>query len=860
MIGKIIDGRVRQKAQTLEEWNNSTLDSLDGEQLFIRSDVDDAVIGFKFGAKNKTFSELPFIDLTVKDKANPGIVFAGRPSGIYVPTANGNYDGLDVNLAQGYQVIYWDGSIAQKVVYPIDYTTLVFGGVIDDSKDLSNPTEPIWYIAKAGEYNTVPPTSLGVDSILTWNGSEWSHIPFDLEVRGEFLIADNVQELRSIPEQVLQLLVNGTYKGVSLLGYYAKGDTPASIEYYISNTIKEDDGGSVFEVGSVKFEHKFKGEIDCIYFGVKGDGIFDNRTIVQNVSNYCRDNGNIWGFSTKPNISYYISAFVEVYNPINFHDSKITSGSGYIKLFTLKADNISLDRADMEFNLTTGTNAPMFTEAAGCQNIRIVNNKIKNGRISFANANLLNYKDVWIQNNNIDCDFSNYSVGVAQNDVLTLYNLVNVNVDRNVIVAKNTNRVFKVSSFSNDGAIQISDISITGNIIKSNTTSDKQVIDMYQHSRNVTIEGNTFECYGHNSILENKTILPRSIAYSTNLKIINNTFITDGTAIRAFGTYALTGGSGYQNLTFQGNNIFVTSDVASINVMGYHFLDVSQNTFNRSNMSQSNVRVGNCKTAKFSKNDIIGRLNIVADNVIDGNTYTPSFASLSFEDNTFTGIAGVANALLTINNQSNINVLKIRGNDFNLQDSDLSSTRPFIFTNSNVNTLIESNNTSNSPNVPTVGSGATALSRKSSDNSWNDTSFKPDYSSRLSITTSSDINPTLGNEFIEYTGTANATLTIQLNTSMLSGYKKVFRNSSNFPLTISTASGVSIGGNLDLPNLGDTLELYSLSGGASYRIVRWTRSSSLLNYGLTKQAISLPLGSTSDQIITVLKGAGIMAP
>lgn len=298
-MAKIINGRVRQKAAPLAEWQNSDLESLDGEQLFVRSDVDDAVIGFKFGAKGKTFSELPYPDLTVRDKATPSMSWSGRQSGVYIPTTNGNYNGVNVNLTEGYQVLYWDGDTVQKVVYPTDYTGAIFGGVIDDTYDLSTPpTDPTWYIASAGTYNTTPPTTLTETSILTWNGQSWSHIPFELEIRGEFLVADNIEEVRNITPEVAQLLVNGTYKGVTVLGYYEPGDTPEPINYYLSDTTDSDDGGSVLEGGGIKLEHNFGDGVDARYFGLfplSTKPTLENFTTQQvlwdKIRDYCIDNG-----------------------------------------------------------------------------------------------------------------------------------------------------------------------------------------------------------------------------------------------------------------------------------------------------------------------------------------------------------------------------------------------------------------------------------------------------------------------------------------------------------------------------------------------------------------------------------------
>ncbi|AXF52566.1 MAG: hypothetical protein [Caudoviricetes sp.] len=307
MAERIEEARVRQKADTLDNWNNNELPLLDGEQAFIRSDVDDMNIGFKLGSKNKKFSELPYPDYSVRGKVSPTSTWVGRQSGVYIPTLNGDYNGITVNLGEGYQVLFWDGVTIEKVVYPNDFTGLVFGGVIDDSYDLSNPTEAIWYIASPGTYNTDPETILTEQSILTWNGTEWSHAPFNLEIRGEFLVADNVEELRNITPQVAELLTNGTYKGVTLLGYYVKGDTPAPIEYYLSNTTNIDDGGSVFEIGGIKLKHDFGDFIHVSYFGAKGGDEFDNSLIYNNIISSSVEHGHIEWYCNQTYVGNFIS-------------------------------------------------------------------------------------------------------------------------------------------------------------------------------------------------------------------------------------------------------------------------------------------------------------------------------------------------------------------------------------------------------------------------------------------------------------------------------------------------------------------------------------------------------------------------
>lgn len=105
-----------------------------------------------------------------------------------------------------------------------------------------------------------------------------------------FLQKPNVASLRNMSSTEILLLRMGYYKGVTLLGYYAEngGDTPAPIEYYLSDTAEEDDGGSVFEVGGIKLEHEFVGEVDVRYFGARADGVFDNTTSITRASRYSK--------------------------------------------------------------------------------------------------------------------------------------------------------------------------------------------------------------------------------------------------------------------------------------------------------------------------------------------------------------------------------------------------------------------------------------------------------------------------------------------------------------------------------------------------------------------------------------------
>lgn len=102
----------------------------------------------------------------------------------------------------------------------------------------------------------------------------------------KFLEKDTMLDMRNISNTEIMLLKMGYYKGVKLNGYYSKGDTPAPIDYYLSDTSEEDDGGSVFAVRGVKLEHEFVGEVDVLYFGAKGDLIQDDTIYIKNAINY----------------------------------------------------------------------------------------------------------------------------------------------------------------------------------------------------------------------------------------------------------------------------------------------------------------------------------------------------------------------------------------------------------------------------------------------------------------------------------------------------------------------------------------------------------------------------------------------
>jgi hypothetical protein len=100
-----------------------------------------------------------------------------------------------------------------------------------------------------------------------------------------FIVKDTMANMRNLSSSETSDLQNGIVKGVQLLGYYQKGDTPGPINYYLSNTPAADDGGSVISVGGIKLEHHFNNVINVAYYGAKGDNLSDNNIAFQQVVN-----------------------------------------------------------------------------------------------------------------------------------------------------------------------------------------------------------------------------------------------------------------------------------------------------------------------------------------------------------------------------------------------------------------------------------------------------------------------------------------------------------------------------------------------------------------------------------------------
>lgn len=160
----------------------------------------------------------------------------------------------DVIVQQPIRSVYKDGSIViSNVKSKFDNSTTSYtvvttwydGTPMDDSK-----------VDQWGIYSKFKETG----EYARENIADWGLV---------FLEVDTVEDLRALTERDQFLIQCGRYKGVRLNGYYAKSDTPASIEYFLYSGADVDDGGSVFSLPTIKLKHEFNKVINPAFYGIK---------------------------------------------------------------------------------------------------------------------------------------------------------------------------------------------------------------------------------------------------------------------------------------------------------------------------------------------------------------------------------------------------------------------------------------------------------------------------------------------------------------------------------------------------------------------------------------------------------------
>ena len=132
----------------------------------------------------------------------------------------------------------------------------------------------------------------------------------------KFLEKDTMLDMRNISNTEILLLKMGYYKGITLNGYYEKGDTPNSINYKITNSILTDDSYSIIKIEDITLIHDFNGRVNVLYAGlIPNDDTVDNSPFLQNIIN-----GSIGSFKNGiiyiPKGLYYIKSEINIPSPV----------------------------------------------------------------------------------------------------------------------------------------------------------------------------------------------------------------------------------------------------------------------------------------------------------------------------------------------------------------------------------------------------------------------------------------------------------------------------------------------------------------------------------------------------------------
>jgi len=364
-----------------------------------------------------------------------------------------------------------------------------------------------------------------------------------------------------------------------------------------------------------------------------------------------------------PQNTYYIGRKTRIYSDLKSDRGTIKMPSKYERFFILQNDKINIQGINFENdNKTRLANAPITIEINGMSDIVINNCRFTNGRIASSNFSNNISRNLKIENNVFESDFSNYKNGTHQNDIISIYNINGLTVTDNRFKIKNANRVIKISSYLSDGSVVSSNVKILRNSFYSSTNSRKQLIDLFQHTKDVEIGYNSFKSFGHESVIEDKTINSRS--YKSVLKIHNNTFDTDGTSIRVFGDYSIYNGgsnSGIKDVVINNNTVNSRGQAVSLNIANCNSVNISDNSFSNSNNSPAHARFGGIGVLSILSNSFIsGYLIFTKETSIGKSKFRSDFGNIVIERNEFRNTK--QQNLMIFSNSSGIKNLRIREN------------------------------------------------------------------------------------------------------------------------------------------------------------------------------------------------------
>ncbi|MGO1787155.1 MAG: hypothetical protein ACTHZ7_08770 [Sphingobacterium sp.] len=485
----------------------------------------------------------------------------------------------------------------------------------------------------------------------------------------QFIIKDTMSDMRDMVTKDFESLEGAEpeYAGVLLLGYYKKEDTPAPIIYNLSETIEDDDGGSIIDIDGFKLEHDFISSTDLSYWGAIADGNTDTSEILQKASKYSRITvqKGVYKFGDTVSLSNAIAIVAEPGTKFLGTCRDEQGGATMVTMFKgvehvqyIKFENIDFDFDRRGRNYVQGSEVGMnpgitFTN---CEDISFVNCKLSRFVTNLRQGTKKKARAIGFTMVSFDSckniSFDSCYIELVKEECLTFYRCSNIRI--NGLVGVGTGGVSTwINAWYCDG------VSIT------NCQLDRQAGSVINcHSRNVIIN-NIQNNYGlgkrgRGIDLSNESQADKEEAEDDKEKIpfgdLQN-IIVSNCYINAFSYGIMTGISSthadgtYHNLKIDNNYI----DLEKATGASVTFLRGIQITNPKSVLIQNNTIIlgdsdsaatGDC-IRMATKDDIFGSV-VLRNNSGKGlkffNYITPnstieklSFERLEFDRNTFYG-------------------------------------------------------------------------------------------------------------------------------------------------------------------------------------------------------------------------------
>ncbi|WP_343563080.1 glycosyl hydrolase family 28-related protein [Sphingobacterium sp.] len=199
-------------------------------------------------------------------------------------------------------------------------------------------------------------------------------------MENQFLIKNSIADLRNMSASEIDSLKGTfpTYQGVKLLGYYTKGDIPNAVNYYLTNSSDNDNGGNVIVVGDIKLQYALPPSLDVRYFGAKGDGNTDDTDAIQRAIN---TKATSILFPT-PQTAYRVSTIYPLTGQTLKGDGQPSKqcimGNGVDTTIIIGSENFALDRimriTIQELRISNDGNDAIYVR--NCPNVKILNSYI----------------------------------------------------------------------------------------------------------------------------------------------------------------------------------------------------------------------------------------------------------------------------------------------------------------------------------------------------------------------------------------------------------------------------------------------------------------------------------------------------